>query len=113
MFSYRSGSGILIPNSRDGVGNNDVNGLADVVVLSNVVYQICAKSVPKDMDTMASMTITYLVGAGCSAVLFFAMNKNADLLREYGKMNWDPSSLAFLSSGWRSASYTPIKTVGL
>ena len=33
------------------------------VVFSNIVYQICAKGVPKDMDAMASMTITYLVGA--------------------------------------------------
>lgn len=34
-----------------------------LVVLSNIVYQICAKGVPKDMDAMASMTITYIVGA--------------------------------------------------
>ena len=34
-----------------------------LVVFSNIVYQICAKGVPKDMDAMASMTITYLVGA--------------------------------------------------
>ncbi len=33
-----------------------------LVVFSNIVYQICAKGVPKDMDAMASMTITYLVG---------------------------------------------------
>lgn len=61
-----------------------------LVVLSNVVYQICAKGVPKDMDTMASMTITYLVGALCSAVMFFAMNRDGSLLQEYSKMNWAP-----------------------
>ncbi len=61
-----------------------------LIVFSNVIYQICAKGVPKDMDAMASMTITYLVGAACSAVMFFAMNRNASLLREYAKINWAP-----------------------
>ena len=61
-----------------------------LVVFSNVVYQICAKGVPKDMDTMASMTITYIVGAICSAIMFFAMNRNGNLLQEYSKLNWAP-----------------------
>ena len=61
-----------------------------LVVFSNIVYQICAKGVPKDMDAMASMTITYLVGAACSAVMYFIMNKNGNLLQEYTKMNRAP-----------------------
>lgn len=61
-----------------------------LLVISNVVYQICAKSVPKDMDAMASMTITYLVGAVCSAMMFYMMNKNGSLLQEYGKINIAP-----------------------
>lgn len=61
-----------------------------LVVISNVVYQICAKGVPRDMDVMASMTVTYLVGAVCSAVMYFLMNKNGSLLHEYGKMNFAP-----------------------
>ena len=61
-----------------------------LVVFSNVIYQICAKGVPKSMDTMASMTITYLVGALCSAIMFFVINRNGNLLQEYTKMNWAP-----------------------
>lgn len=61
-----------------------------LVVLSNIVYQICAKEVPKDMDAMASMTITYIVGAICSAIMFFVMNRQGSLLQEYSKMNWAP-----------------------
>ena len=64
-----------------------------LVVISNVVYQICAKSVPKEMDVMASMTVTYLVGAVCSAALFFFMNRDGSLLQEYGKMNAAPALL--------------------
>lgn len=59
-----------------------------LVVLSNVVYQICAKNVPKEMNVMASMTVTYLVGAICSAILFFLTSKNGNLLQEYKKLNF-------------------------
>lgn len=61
-----------------------------LVVLSNVVYQICAKSVPEGINPLASLTVTYLVGAVTSGILFFALNKDGSLLREYGKLNWVP-----------------------
>lgn len=61
-----------------------------LVVASNILYQICAKSVPREMDAMASMTVTYLVGAACSAVMFFALNRDGSLLREYAKLNAAP-----------------------
>lgn len=61
-----------------------------LVVLSNVVYQISAKSVPKDLNPMASLTVTYLVGAAFSAVLFFVLNRNGNLFAEYAKINWAP-----------------------
>lgn len=61
-----------------------------LVVVANIVYQICAKSVPKNMDTMASMVITYLVGALCSAIMFFIMNRDASLLHEFSKSNSAP-----------------------
>lgn len=61
-----------------------------LVVVANIVYQICAKSVPKNMDTMASMVITYLVGALCSAIMFWVMNRDASLLQEFSKSNAAP-----------------------
>lgn len=61
-----------------------------LVVASNVVYQICAKSVPVEMNPLASLTVTYLVAAGVSGLLFFALNGDASLIKEYGKLNWVP-----------------------
>lgn len=61
-----------------------------LVVLSNVVYQICAKSVPEGMNPLASLTVTYLIGAFTSGILFFVLNKDASLIREYSKLNWAP-----------------------
>lgn len=61
-----------------------------LAVLSNVVYQICAKSVPEGMNPLASLTVTYLTGAIASGVLFFALNRDGSLIKEYGKLNWVP-----------------------
>ena len=61
-----------------------------LVVLSNTLYQICAKSVPEGMNPLASLTVTYLVGAAVSCVLYFILNRNANLLREIRLTNWAP-----------------------
>ena len=61
-----------------------------LVVLSNVVYHICAKSTPEAMNPLASLTITYAVGAVASAILYYALNKGGSLIREYAHLNWAP-----------------------
>lgn len=61
-----------------------------LVVLSNVVYQICAKSVPNGMDPLASLTVTYTVSAVVCLVLFFVLNRGGNLFKEYAKLNWAP-----------------------
>ena len=75
-----------------------------LVVLSNVVYQICAKSVPERMNPFASLTVTYLVGALASVVLFFALGSGGNLAKEYTKLNWAPFVLGIvivgLEAGW-------------
>ena len=75
-----------------------------LVILSNIIYQICAKSVPDSMNPLASLTITYLVGAAISGILYFILNKNANLIREYSKVNWAPFILGAvivgLEVGW-------------
>lgn len=70
-----------------------------LVVLSNVVYQICAKSVPGGLNPFASLTITYLVGAAVSLILYFALTKSPDLLKEYSKLNWAPFVLGLVIVG--------------
>ena len=75
-----------------------------LVVLSNVAYQICAKSVPEAMNPFASLTITYLVGAVASGILFFILGHGENLIQEYRKMNWAPLVLGIvivgLEAGW-------------
>ncbi len=75
-----------------------------LVVVSNVVYQICAKSVPSGMNPFASLTVTYIVGAVASGILYFVLGKNGSLVKEYSKLNWAPFVLGVvivgLETGW-------------
>ena len=61
-----------------------------LVVLSNVVYQICAKSMPTDLNPFAALTVTYLVSAVMCGILYFVLNKHANLWKEYAKLDWVP-----------------------
>ena len=75
-----------------------------LVIISNIAYQICAKSVPKDIDPFASLIITYLVGAAASAILYYALGSDGNLLSESRKLNWAPIVLGIvivgLEAGW-------------
>ena len=75
-----------------------------LVILSNIVYQICAKSVPENVNPFASLTVTYLIGAVASAILFFVLGNENNILKEYSKMNWAPFVLGVvivgLEAGW-------------
>lgn len=59
-----------------------------LVVLSNVFYAICTKSVPGEINPFASLTVTYAVGAVISLALYYATNKEANIIHEYSKLNW-------------------------
>lgn len=70
-----------------------------LVVLSNVIYQICSKSVPDKMNPFASLTVTYLVGAVLSFVMFHALERSGNIIAEYKKLNWAPFVLGLVIVG--------------
>ena len=74
-----------------------------LVVLSNIFYQICTKSVPRGMDPLASLTVTYLVGAGLSAYLAGAASAGARAARaalSFARRVFQPFSEQAGSSLW-------------
>ena len=75
-----------------------------LVVLSNVVYQICAKSIPNTGNPFASLTVTYLVSVVVCAILYFVTTPGGNLIKEYSKLNWAPCVfgivLVGLQAGW-------------
>ncbi len=70
-----------------------------LVVLSNVVYQICAKSVPDGLNPFLALTVTYLVGAAASLVLYFTLSKQQNPLKELSHLNWAPFVLGLVIVG--------------
>ncbi len=70
-----------------------------LVVASNVIYQVSAKSVPDKLNPLASLTVTYFVGTIVSLALYFVLNRDANLIREYQKLNWSSFVLGFAVVG--------------
>lgn len=75
-----------------------------LVIISNTVYNICAKSTPQNIQPFASLTLTYLFSAGISLVLFFVFSEDKNLLAEMSKANWATfllgGVLVLLEAGW-------------
>ena len=75
-----------------------------LVIASNILYQICTKSVPKDLNPFASLIVTYLVGAVVSAIFYFIKRSEESLVKEFGKLNWVSFVLGLviigLEAGW-------------
>lgn len=59
-----------------------------LAVFSDIFYQICAKSTPETLNPFASLTITYLVGAAVSLLIFFLTSGGQSLLTEWKEINW-------------------------
>lgn len=75
-----------------------------LVVISNTVYQICAKEVPGDVSPFAALTVTYLVGAVVTTIMHFATHPGESLMKQAAQMNWAPYVLGVvivgLEVGW-------------
>ena len=59
-----------------------------LIVGSNCLYNICTKSMPEGTNTFGALTVTYLVGAVLSAVLFAVSVKPSGVFHEITKINW-------------------------
>lgn len=70
-----------------------------LIVGSNVIYHICTKSTPANLDPLASLLITYTVGSIFSVALYFCTVENANLVREFSNLNWCPFLLGLAIVG--------------
>lgn len=70
-----------------------------LVVLSNTAYQICSKGTPQNLNPFAALTVTYLVGAVASVILYHLFERNGSLIREYTHLNWAPFVLGVVIVG--------------
>lgn len=70
-----------------------------LVVLSNTLYQICAKSVPDTIDPFAALTVTYLTAGAFSTLLYCISNRSGNLIQEYSHLNWSSFALGLVIVG--------------
>ena len=64
-----------------------------VVVGANTIYNISAKSTPTDVNSFASLAISYAIGMFLSLVMFFITSENKNLIAELSKTNWTALAL--------------------
>lgn len=62
-------------------------------ICSELVYQICAKSTPSEIHPLASLSVTYAVGAAVSVLLYYTLNRGGNLLHEFSHLNWTAYAL--------------------
>ncbi len=72
-----------------------------LIVISNTVYQICAKSLPAGLNPLASLTVTYAVSTVLAGTLYFLLGASTggSLLHQYRMLNWAPFVLGIVLVG--------------
>ena len=70
-----------------------------IIVLSNVLYNVCTKSTPGEVNAFAALTITYLIAAAVSFATFFITSRGKNILAEFGKTNWTTFVLGIVIVG--------------
>ena len=96
-----------------------------LVVGANTFYNICTKSTPSDVNSFASLSITYTVSALLSVVMFYMTSEHKNIMVEFEKTNWTAwvlgLSIVFLEfgfvclyrSGWKISIGNLIASVSL
>lgn len=96
-----------------------------LVIGSNTVYNICAKSTPAEANAFVSLSVTYLVGAFLSIVMFLFTSSEKAYLTELRKLNWasvvlgasvvalEFGYIAIYRAGWKVSVGSLVANIGL
>jgi drug/metabolite transporter (DMT)-like permease len=70
-----------------------------LIAVANTVYNICAKSIPRQLNPMISITVTYLIGASFAMTIFFLTDPTKNVGAQLRLINWAPILLGFILVG--------------
>ncbi|MBQ7579965.1 MAG: EamA family transporter [Clostridia bacterium] len=70
-----------------------------IIVVSNILYNVCAKQTPGEINAFATLSITYLVAAIVSFVSFFVSARGKNIFAEFSKTNWTTFVLGIVIIG--------------
>jgi drug/metabolite transporter (DMT)-like permease len=59
-----------------------------VIIVTIVIYNLITKEIPGDINTFASLVITYSVSAICCFLLFMFNSKERNFIAQVKKTNW-------------------------
>ncbi|MGI6766180.1 MAG: hypothetical protein ACOX4R_03055 [Lentihominibacter sp.] len=75
-----------------------------LAVFADIFYQISAKSTPSTLNPFAGLTITYLVGAAVSLVIYYIVSGGGNIIEEYKSINWTSFVLGLAIVGLEAGS---------
>ena len=70
-----------------------------LLVLSNVFYHVCSKSMPDGLHPLAATALTYIVGAVFAFVVYLIVVPKGDFFGEFKHLNWVPFVLSMAIVG--------------
>ena len=59
-----------------------------IIIISNIVYHLTAKNIPKETNSFLSLAITYLVGMVMAIAMYCLTSKPSKILTDVNKLNW-------------------------
>jgi len=65
------------------------------IVVSNIMYNICSKSIPAKANPFLSLLITYLTGATISIIALNFYKTDKKFLQSFQDLNWASVALGF------------------
>ena len=96
-----------------------------VVVGANTVYNISTKSTPSNINSFASLAISYAIGMVFSVIMFYITSDNKNIIAEVSKTNWTALALGIAivalefgyiciyRAGWKISIATLIANISL
>jgi uncharacterized membrane protein len=96
-----------------------------LVIGANTFYNISTKSTPDGINAFASLSITYLVAAVLSVIMFFVTGNQKNLIAEISKANWTSFVLgiavvtlefgyiSIYRAGWKISIASLVANIGL
>lgn len=70
-----------------------------IIIGSNILYNVCTKSTPSEVNAFAALSVTYLIAAIVCFVTFLITAKGRNILTEFGKTNWTTFVLGVVIMG--------------
>jgi drug/metabolite transporter (DMT)-like permease len=64
-----------------------------LIVLSNILYNVCQKSTPESVNPFTALLVTYFTAAMLTAIAFLVNSADKTLLQSVKELNWTSLAL--------------------